>query len=103
MMLFSLIALYLAGLGTSIHLWMTFCAFYNWDRVPNLKNLLKLIFWPYGGIRFLILYPWVYFHNKRTEDEYMEIEMSREQFEQMSQIMNEEILKRSKSASKQVH
>lgn len=94
------IALYIAGLGISLHLWMTFCAFYGWNRVPNLKNLLKLIIWPYGGFRFLILYPWVYFHNKKVEEEYMEVEVN---FEQLSQIMNEEILKRSKSASKQVH
>ena len=102
-MLFSLIALYIAGLGISLHLWLSFCSFYGWNCIPNFKNLLKLIFWPYGGFRFLIMYPWVYFHNKRTEEQYLEIEMTREQFEQMYEIMNEEILKRSKSASKQVH
>ena len=100
MTLYLLIAFYIAGLGLSLHLWMTFCSFYGWNRVPNFKNLLKLIIWPYGGFRFLILYPWVYFRNRNN---YLEIKMTREQFEQMSEIMNEEILKRSKSASKQVH
>lgn len=93
--------LYLSGIGLGVHVWRIHCYYNGSNPKFTFRDILNLLIWPYKGFKFLFIYSVAYYKFKTRP--VVRLEMNEEDAKVFAEALNEELLKRSKLVSKQVH